>query len=413
MNLIRVLRTAAAALIAGAVLIQPAVAANPPLKIGFSMPLTGGLAANGRALQLAIQMWAEDVNARGGLLGRKVDLVSYDDQSSAANVPGIYSKLLDVDKVDMVIGTYGTNVIAPAMPVVMQKGKVFMTFFGIAVNDQFKYDRFFNIMPLGPNPAAGIPTGFFEIAARMNPKPTTVAILGADADFGKVTTDAARELAKAHGFKIVYDRLYPPDTVDFASILRSVQAAKPDLVYVGSYPPDTAGVIRATNEIGFKPRLMGAGYVGTQYASLKSQLGPLLNGMLGYETWVPERTIRFKGIEDFIKRYQVKAAVANTDPLGFYVPPYAYAGMQILEQAVKQVGSLDDKALAAYIHKNSFKTVVGDVRFGANGEWDKPRILTVQFRGIVGHDVEQFKKPGREIILWPAEFKSGNLETAK
>ena len=122
--------------------IAPALAAEP-IRIGFGMALTGGLAANGKSALVAMQIWRDDVNAAGGLLGRPVDLVYYDDQSNPSTVPQIYTKLLDVDKVDLVVGGYATNMIAPAMPVVMAKNMVFMALFGTAVNDSFKYDKYF------------------------------------------------------------------------------------------------------------------------------------------------------------------------------------------------------------------------------------------------------------------------------
>src|SRR6266704_3530193 len=157
--------------------------AQQPLKIGFGMSLTGPLAGNGKAALISMQIWAEDVNAKGGLLGRKVELVYYDDQTNPATVPGLYSKLLDVDKVDLVVSGYGTAVIAPAMPLMMQRNMAFMGLFGLNVNSKFKYDRYFQIMPAGPDPAVDWTRGYFEAAMALNPKPGTVALVGADAEY--------------------------------------------------------------------------------------------------------------------------------------------------------------------------------------------------------------------------------------
>src|SRR6201987_1985194 len=123
-----------------------------PITIGFSMPLTGGLAVNGTSGLLAMQIWAEDTNAKGGLLGRPVKLVYYDDQTNPSLVPGIYTKLLDVDKVDLVVSAYGTNVTAPALPVVIQHNKTFMGLFAMDVNEEFPYPRYFSMLPVGPGP---------------------------------------------------------------------------------------------------------------------------------------------------------------------------------------------------------------------------------------------------------------------
>jgi branched-chain amino acid transport system substrate-binding protein len=383
--------------------------AADPIKIGFSMALTGGLASNGKAALLAMQMWAEDVNKKGGLLGRPVQLINYDDQSNPSTVPSLYTKLIDLDKVDLVVSPYGTNLIAPAMPVVMQKGMTMMSLFGVGVNQQFDYDRYFQIMPLGVESGHAIPNGFFEVLKTMNPAPKTIAIVGADAEFGKITSDAARDISKKMKLKIVYDRSYPPSTVDFAPIARAIQAASPDAVFIASYPIDSVGLYRSLNEVGLKTQLLGGGAVGPQFAAIKAQLGPLLNNALGYETYVPSDKMNFPGVQDFIKRYQQQASGQGIDALGYYVPPFIYAAMEIVGQAVEKTKSLDQKALAKTMHENSFSTIVGDIRFAKNGEWVEPRMLMVQYKGIEGNSADQFRDPARYTILYPPAFKSGDL----
>src|SRR6266511_4143591 len=153
-----VIAAIAAASLAGA----PAKAADP-ITIGFGMALTGPLAANGKMSLVAMKIWEEDVNAKGGLLSRPVKLVYYDDQSNPSIVPGIYTKLIDVDKVDFVVSGYATNMIAPAMPAVMQKNKLFISLFGTAVNQEFNYPKYFSMLPTGPTPKPAFTAGFFEI----------------------------------------------------------------------------------------------------------------------------------------------------------------------------------------------------------------------------------------------------------
>lgn len=382
--------------------------AADPIKLGFSMALTGGLAANGKAALLAMQMWADDVNKKGGLLGRPVQLIHYDDQSNPATVPSLYTKLIDLDKVDLIVSPYGTNLIAPAMPVVMQKGMTMMSLFGVGVNKQFDYDQYFQIMPLGVESGYAIPNAFFEVVKGMNPMPKTVAITGADAEFGKITTDAARDIAKKMGLKVVYDRSYPPATVDFAPIARAIQSSNPEVLFIAGYPIDSVGLFRAINEVGLKAKLVGGGSAGPQFAAVKAQLGPLLNNALNYETYVPSEKMNFPGINDFLKRYQEKAAAQGIDPLGFYVPPFIYAAMEIVGQAVEKTKSLDQKALAKTMHANSFSTIVGDIKFAPNGEWTEPRMLMVQYKGIEGNGVDQFRDPGRYTVLYPPAFKTGD-----
>ena len=384
--------------------------AQQPLKIGFGMSLTGPLAGNGKAALISMQIWAEDVNAKGGILGRKVELIYYDDQTNPSTVPSIYNKLLDVDKVDLVVSGYGTNVIAPAMPIMMQRNMVFMSLFGLNVNSKFNYDRYFQIMPAGPEPAIGWTQGFFDVAMSLNPKPQTVALVGADAEYPALALEGARAQAKRTGLKVVYDKSYPPNTVDFSPIVRAIQATNPDLVFLASYPPDSAGMVRAVNEVGLKTRMFGGGLVGPQFAALKTQLGPLLNGMVNYEAYAPDVATKFPFLEQFLAKYQGRAIKEGVDPLGFYLPPYAYAMMQVLEQAIKATGSLDQAQLADYMHKYEFDTFVGKVRFAKNGEWSIPRMMTVQYHGISGNDLEQWMKPGHVTVLAPSAYVTGTVK---
>jgi branched-chain amino acid transport system substrate-binding protein len=401
-----------AAMAAAIIIVSMAISANAadPLKIGFGMALTGPLAGNGKGALIAIEMWANDINKKGGLLGRPVQLVYYDDQSNPALVPGIYSKLLDIDQVDLVVSGYGTNLEAPAVPIIMQRGLVFMGLFGLAVNEQFHYDRVFQIGPAGPDPKLAFSEGYFEAAMTINPKPETIAITGADAEYSKVTLEGVRDHAKKLELKIVYDRTYPPTTTDYTPIVLSIKATEPDLVFVASYPIDTAGILNAVSELRLTAKMFGGGMVGLQYASFKQQFGAKLNGIIYYNFWAPEPTMKFPGIDEFLQRYQSSAAAKGADSLGFYLPPYAYAAMQILGEAVETTKGLDQKAIADYIHKTTFRTIMGNISFGPDGEWTKSRVIYTQARGIVGNDLEQFKQAGREVIVWPPEFKTGNVQ---
>jgi branched-chain amino acid transport system substrate-binding protein len=386
-----------------------AARAAEPIKIGLSMELTGNLASGGTQSLRAMKIWEEDINAKGGLLGRPVKLVYYDDQSSPANVPGIYTKLIDVDKVDLLVSSYGTNMIAPAMPVAMDHDKLFMTLFGTAVNDKFKYDKYFQILPNGKDTAVAPSKGWFEVAMTINPKPKTVALLAADAEYAQNVIAGARRVVKELGLKTVYDEKYDPKTMDYLPIVRALQAAHADLVYVASYPADSVGIIKAAHEVGLKAQLFGGGMIGLAFAPIKVALGPLLNGICVYDVYVPEPTMKFPGIENFLKRYQ--AVAGKADPLGYYLPPFAYAELQVLGDAVTATKGLDQDKLAKYIHATTFHTIVGDVTFAENGEWEKSRVLFVQYQGIDKSGIEQFKQAGKQVILYPPEFVSGKLQS--
>ncbi|HUY02713.1 MAG TPA: amino acid ABC transporter substrate-binding protein [Rhodocyclaceae bacterium] len=388
----------------------PAAHAAKPLTIGFSMSLTGGLAPNGKAALLAMQIWAQETNAKGGLLGRPVKLDYYDDQSNPALVPGIYTKLLDVDHVDLVVSAYATNIIAPAMPIIMAHHRTFMGLLGLAVNSQFHYDRYFSISPTGnPDPKEAISVPFFAVANAMKPKPKTLAIVGADAEFPKNAIEGALQLAKKDGFKVVYNQTYPPNTADFSPIVHAIQARHPDMVLVASYPPDSVGMVRAATEVGLKTRLFGGDMVGLQSTPIKAALGPLLNGITDYDFWLPVKGFATPEAMAFLKTYQAKAAAEGVDPLGFYLPPFAYSEMQILGDAVTATKSTDDAKLAAYLRSHTFQTVVGPIAFGHDGEWTQARVIEAQFQGVKGHDVAQFKDPKTEVVLYPAADASGTL----
>ena len=388
----------------------PARAAEPPITIGLGMSLTGPLAANGKSALLAMKIWQSDINAKGGLLGRPVKLVYYDDQSNSSTVPGIYTKLLDVDKVNLVISGYATNMIAPAMPIVMEHGKVFISLFGLAVNKEFHYPKYFSMLPTGPNAEQAFTKGFFDLAMQQNPKPKTVAIVGANAEFSNHAMTGALANAKAAGLKVVYDDTYPPVTTDYTPIVRAIQATNPDLVVICSYPLDSVGMVHSINELGFTPKMIGGGMVGLQSTSVQTQLGEELNGIVVYNFWLPEKTLEFPGVMQLMKQYQAKAASEGVDPLGYYMAPWGYADLQVLGDAVTATKSLDDAKLADYIQKTTFKTVVGDVKFAPDGEWATSRVLQVQFHGISGHALEQFRSAnGVETILTPSKYKTGSV----
>ena len=206
----------AATAAAAGVALGGAAQADDTIKIGFGMALTGGLAGAGKGALIAMEVWRDDVNARGGILGKQVELVYYDDQTNPATVPGIYTKLLDIDEVDFVVSGYGTNLIAPAMPIVMQRGLVFPALFGLAVNEKFNYDNYFQIMPAGPEPMTDWSRGFFEIAMAQDPAPKTIALVSADAEFARNAATGARGDRRQAGLEIVYDESYHPKTADFS-----------------------------------------------------------------------------------------------------------------------------------------------------------------------------------------------------
>jgi branched-chain amino acid transport system substrate-binding protein len=381
------------------------VLAQQPIKVGMSMPQTGPLGAGGKAALVALRMWVEDVNAKGGLLGRKVELIAYDDQTNPALTPAIYTKLLDVDKVDLLIAPYGTVPTAPIMPLVKQRNLLLMGNFSFQVNSTVKHDMWFNNAPW--NNAASWFTGYFEAGQKAGVK--TIAFLAADQEFAQNLANGAKALAKKAGLQTVYEQNYPPTTTDFSSLIRAIRAAKADAVFVASYPNDSVAIVRAVNEIGVGAdvKIFGGGMVGLQFTPIMTSLGSLLNGVVNYNSYVPG--MQYPGIEEFLQRYAKKAAEEKVDPLGFYLPPFNYAIGQMLEQAVTATKSLDHKVLAGYLRTNEMKTIVGPIRYGPDGEWANARVVQAQFRGVADKDMEQFRKAGKQIVLYPDAYKTGEF----
>ena len=386
-----------------------ASAEEPPIKIGMTMPQTGGLAAGGKASLLGIDIWRDDVNAKGGLLGRKVELVVYDDKSSASETPALYSKLLDIDKVDLLFAPYATVPTAPIMPLVKDRGKLLIGNFSFQVNSKVHHDMWFNNAPWGP--ADGWATGFLGLGQKAGGK--TVALLSSDQEFAQNLIKTAREVAKKMDMPIVFDQVYPPSTVEFSSIIRALNAAKPDIVYVASYPPDSAAILRAVNEIGVgdNVKIFGGAMVGLQFAGVMENLGSLLNGVVNYNSWLPEKSMFFPGTKEFLEKYQKRAVAAKVDPLGFYLPPYGYAMGQLIEEAVNATKSLDDKTLAKYLRENTHQTIVGPITFSEDGEWKESATVEAQFHNIKDKNMDQFRSPGKQVIVYPERLKTGDLVT--
>jgi branched-chain amino acid transport system substrate-binding protein len=290
----------------------------------------------------------------------------------------------------------------------MQAGRTTIGIFGLGANEQFKYPKYFSMNSQGQS-VANYSRCVFDLAAAQQPKPTRVALVGADVEYSRKALDGARENAKAMGFDIVFERTYPLSTTEFTPIVRAIAAANPDIVFGATLPLDTAGIIAAAKEIQFKPKMIGGAMLGLLVTPIKQKLGPDLNGYISNEFYIPAPSLQFDGTARFLQEYQKRAAAAGIDPLGYTYPPYAYAAGQILAKAVTAAKSLDDDKLAAYLRATSFDTIIGPIKFGDNGEWTTPRIICIQFQGIDGHDLDQFRDWSRQVVVYPAQYQSGKL----
>jgi branched-chain amino acid transport system substrate-binding protein len=381
----------------------------PPLKIGYCLSLSGALASNGKTAQLAHQIWQENVNKNGGLLSRPVELVCLDDQTNPNLVADIYKRLLDVEKVDVVVGGYGDNSVAPAMPLIIERKKFFLGLMALAVNAKFHYSQYFVMIPTGPQSHLALSEGFFQVAGQQTPKPESVAILVADAPFSQSPSQGAKENLARQGMRVISEGKYPLSTSDFRPYMEDLKKINPDVIFFCSYINDSIGLIKAMNAAGLSPKFVGGAMIGPQNGAVKADLGALLNGLVNYEYWLPVPSLLNPQIQSFIATFQSRAEKAGADPLGYYVAPLAYAQLQVVEQAVKAVGSLDDAAFSDYTRKATFETLVGDVKFGEGGGWAQPRVLTVQFQNIESNDISEFKKPNTQAVVYPSESASASV----
>lgn len=380
-----------------------------PLDIGYCMSLTGPLAGNSRSARLAHEIWRDDVNRRGGLLGRPVELICFDDKGDAALGGSLYARLIDHEGADLVIGGYGTNSLVSALPEIIARDRYFVGLMGLGANNDFGYGKYFAMIPTGPDPNAALTEGFFEVAAQQTPRPRTVALLSADAVFSRNPVLGGHRNAARYGFKVVHEATYPLGTTDFVPYLDAVAESGCDLLFLCSYLQDSIDLVRAVQAHPYKPKMVGAAMIGPQNSQVKQALGALLNGIVNYEYWVPAPSMAFDGVQDLMHSYRQRSAGTDLDPLGHYMAPLAYAQLQVVAHAVEQTQSLDDQILAEFTRTARFPTVMGDVSFGTLGEWQTPRVLQVQFQGIAGDDLDQYRDGSRQIIVSPADKASGAL----
>ena len=397
-----------AAIVMGLPMAVETAAAAEPIRIGLSLSITGPTSPAGKQVLAGLEIWRDDVNAKGGVLGRQVQLVYYDDQGKTAEAPGIYAKLMGVDKVDLLIGPYSTNVIAASLPAIIQAKRTTIGIFGLGANKAFKYPRYFSMNSQGPSPA-NYSKCVFDLAMEQTPRPKRIALVGADVEYSRNALDGARENAKAHGLEIVFERTYPLSTTEFSSIVRAMQATNPDIVFGATLPVDTVGIMRAADEIKFKPKMIGGAMLGLLVTGIKQQLGPMINGYISNEFYIPAPSLQFAGTKEMMSEYQKRAPGLGIDPLGFTYPPYAYAAGQILARAVTETKSFNDEVLADYMRKTKFDTVIGPISFGPDGEWTTPRIICLQFQGVTGGDLAQFQDWKRQVVVYPPEYKAGSL----
>ncbi len=374
-----------AALVLAAVQLTAAPAARAeekkPLIIGTSSSLSGPYAASGKYALEGTQLWVDDVNSRGGLLGRPVQLVYYDDKSDPNTAVQLYEKLITSDHADLIIGPSSSGVTS-AVSTVAEKHKMVMI--GPEAADTKIYSRGYKYNFQGQTQAGLYMVGALDLAKTHGYK--TLAMLAEDTAFPKaVSSEVAKEVGK-YGVKVVFDETYAKGSSDFSALLTKVKALKPDLIFANSYLPDSQGIIRQCRELGVDAKIfaVAVGAAEPQFGNL----GSTADYVFGATQW--DASMPWKGNAEFAKRYKERF---GRDP--DYHSAANYASGQVLEAAVKQVKGLDQQKLAQAISKIELETVYGKFKVNPHG-------IQIGYRSALYQ-----WQTGKQVLVWPDNLAQG------
>jgi ABC-type branched-subunit amino acid transport system substrate-binding protein len=382
----RALSLAAATLLLAA---TTAVAQQPPIRVGSTLALTGPLAATGLVHKVVGEIYVEQLNARGGLLGRKVEWVVRDDQSKPDLARTLYEQLITADKVDLLMGPYATGAILSAMGVAQRYNKVLIHHtFGIP--SLAKYEMQFPAWSLGPDPANTIPNTVFDALAASSKPPKTIAVVTSKFPSVHFMSLGAREVAKKRGLNEVLFLEWDFGNLDYGPIAARVKDAKPDFLWVGAIGLEGNQLLEALNKIDYTPREHFYMYPAPG-PTAKSPLAGNALSVTMFEEHAPFTNA--PGAADFIKVYHDRAAKAGIPDTSVEVQAAAsYTAWQLLEAGVKGAGSLDDKAIANYLKTHKIDTIQGKLRFDGPSNYgdDLMRVKQVQ--------------NGKWVTVWPKDY---------
>jgi len=357
--------------------------AQGPIRIGASLSLTGSYAALGQNQQRGYQLCAKHVNERGGVLGRRIEFVLYDDQSQPATGVRLYEKLITQDRVDAVMGPY-SSAITEAVANVNEKYKMPMVAPMASTTSIFKKGRRFVFMV--QSPAEVYLEGLVDMAAQRGLK--TIALINEDTLFPKATVQGTVELARKAGLQVVFTEAYPKGTTDFSAILTKLRAVNPDVLGAATYFDDAVAITRQMKELNVNPKMFGV-TVGGDLPRFYELLGRNAEFVYGSTQWEPE--LPYPGAKEFVEAYRKEFPGADLS----YHSAGGYAGCQILVEAIRRAGSLDGEKIRAEILKLDTTTVYGGFKVDPDG-----------FQ--VSHKMVMFQwQDGKKVIVWPGELAQG------
>jgi branched-chain amino acid transport system substrate-binding protein len=365
--------------------LPPAAPAQTPIKIGASMSVTGTYAKPGTYQKQGYDVCIDELNAKGGLLGRKVELVIYDDQSQPATAVRLYEKLITEDKVDAVMGPY-SSAVSEAVANVTEKYKKVMVAPLAATTSIFKKGRKYIFMVI--TPAESYLEGLVDMAAKRGLK--TVAIINEDTLFPKASATGTAEAAKKRGMQVVLQEAYPKGNTDFSALLVKIKAVNPDVIAAGTYFDDAVAITRQMKELNVNPKMFGL-TVGGDLPEFYDLLKQNAEYVYGSTQW--DETLPYPGQKEFLAAYKKK--FANQEPS--YHTAAGYAGCLIYAEAVKRAGTLDADKVREQLLKLEIRTAFGDYKVDADGFQTAHKMVMLQWQD------------GKRVVVWPDDLASGKM----
>jgi len=359
------------------------VDAQTPIKIGASMSVTGTYAKPGTYQKQGYDVCIDELNAKGGILGRKVELVIYDDQSTPATAVRLYEKLITEDKVDAVMGPY-SSAVSEAVANVTEKYKKVMVAPLAATTSIFKKGRKYIFMVI--TPAENYLDGLIDMAAKRGLK--TVAIINEDTLFPKASAAGTAEAAKKRGMQVVLQEAYPKGNTDFSALLVKIKAANPDVIAAGTYFDDAVAITRQMKELNVNPKMFGL-TVGGDLPEFYDLLKQNAEYIYGSTQW--DESLPYPGQKEFLTAYRAK--FKGQEPS--YHTAAGYAGCLIYAEAVKKAGTLDADKVRDQLLKMEIKTAFGDYKVEPDGFQIAHKMVMLQWQD------------GKRIVVWPDDLANG------
>lgn len=335
------------------------VAGKSEILFGGTLPLTGVFSDDGKWYKNSYDLWVDDVNSAGGILGCKARLILYDDKSDAASIVGLWEKLITVDKVDILVSTYTSGLLLPASSVALKYQKLLVGGGSCATPVFTKGNPYIFSTMAGADVMHGYTTfqGFKTLPAEKRPK--SMAVVYFENVWGIGVAKGLRVYAKELGIPIVVDEGYSPKTSDFTPLVSKLKAANPDMVFGASYCPDTVNIVRTMNELGWRPKGFWSGSCGT-HTHLTKWLGPLAEGVMSDSHWEP--SVPYAGAAEFAQKYKARYGEEVYD-----YPATAWASLQVYKAAIEATKSIDQQKLLEYVRTRPFDTIVGPQQFLPTG----------------------------------------------